>query len=198
MRAQEMGAHMPSAANTSKQQQARTRGRRACRGAGRLGVAAGLVLPLVFVLNAPADTTRPIVKLEIKQGQHFNAVKTATVSSGEPLTVRAVVSDPQGVKSLTVSFPPATADTCTSAGFIQSGSFPIMLPPDKSRSATSGQTKLTASVTIPYPSCHFVEGGQTRTGVPTGHTFTVVLVGRNRSSTPGTEQKKTTLTVTIH
>ena len=97
------------------------------------------------------DTTPPIVKLEIKQGQHFNAVKTATMNSGEPLTVRAVVRDPQGVKSLTVSFPPATADTCTSAGTIFNGSFPIALPPKKVRSTTGLHTKLVTSVDDPIP-----------------------------------------------
>lgn len=189
---------MSSAANTSKRQHAQTRGRWACRDARRLAVAVGLVLPLVFVLDALADTTPPIVKLEIKQGQHFNAVKTATMSSGEPLTVRAVVRDPQGVKSLTVSFPPATADTCTSAGTIFNGSFPIALPPKKVRSTTGLHTKLVTSVTIRYPVCHVTVAGHTMTGAPIGHTFRVVLVGHNRASNPSVNHRKTTLKVTIH
>lgn len=192
------GAHMPSAANTSKRQQARTRGRWACRDARRLAVAVGLVLPLVFVLDALADTTPPIVKLEIKQGQHFNAVKTATMSSGEPLTVRAVVRDPQGVKSLTVSFPQATADTCTSGGTIFDGSFPITLPSKRSHATTSFRTKLVTTVKIPYPTCHIPVSGHTLTGAPIGHTFRVVLVGHNRSSNPSANHRKTTLKVTIH
>jgi hypothetical protein len=170
------------------------RGRRA-RGAA---LAAGLMLPFVFVLQAIAkDTTPPVVKLEIKQGPQWKAVKTATMSSGEPLTVRAVVRDPQGVKSLTVSFPPATSDSCTSAGTVFGGSFPIVLPPDRSRSATSGQTELVTSVTIPYPTCHVVSGGQTLTGEPVGHTFTIVLVGDNRSANQSDNHAKTRLKVSL-
>jgi hypothetical protein len=171
------------------------RGRRA----RRVVLAAGLMLPFVFVLEAVAkDTTPPVVKLEIKQGAHWNAVKTATMSSGEPLTVRAVVRDPQGVKSLTVSFPPATSDSCTSAGTVFGGSFPIVLPPNKSRSATSGQTQLVTSVTIPYPMCHVeVSGGHTETGEPIGHTFTIVLVGDNRSANLSEDHAKTRLKVSL-
>jgi hypothetical protein len=157
-----------------------------------------LGLPLVFVLDAVAkDTTRPIVKFELKQGQHFNTVKTATMSSGEPLTVRAVVRDPQGVKSMTVSFPHATADTCTSGGSIFGGSFPIMLPAKKSVSATGLHSKLVTNVTIQYPLCHVQVAGHTMTGAPVGHTFKVILVGHNRSSNASTNHAKTTLTVTI-
>jgi hypothetical protein len=193
-----MGAYMPSAANTSKPRGTGTRGRRACRGARRLALAASLALPLVFVLDAVAkDTTRPIVKFELKQGQHFNTVTTATMSSGEPLTIRAVVRDPQGVKSLTVSFPHATADTCTSGGTIFSGSFPITLPAKKSVSVTGVHTKLVTNVTIPYPLCHEQVAGHTVTGASVGHTFKVVLVGHNRSSNPSTNHAKTTLIVTL-
>jgi len=157
-----------------------------------------MVLPFVFVVGAMAnDPTPPVVKLEIKQGAHFTAVKTATMTSGEPLTVRAVVRDPQGVKSLTVSFPPVTAQTCTSAGTIYQGSFPIALPPSRSRSTTVLETKLVTRVTIPYPQCHVYVAGHTQTGVPTGQTFVVVLQGHNRSSNPSTNHKKTTLKVTI-
>src|ERR1700750_3113984 len=78
------------------------------RAARRLALVIGLALPLVFAFVAVAkDTTRPIVKFQIRQGQEINTVKTATMTSGEPLTIRAEVKDPQGVKSLTVSFPPA-------------------------------------------------------------------------------------------
>jgi hypothetical protein len=189
---------MPSAANTSKCEGTGSRGRRARRGARRLALGASLVLPLVFVLDAVAkDTTRPIVKLEIKQGQHFVAVKTATMNSGEPLTVRAVVRDPQGVKSLTVSFPQATADTCTSAGTIFNGSFPIALPHKKSLSTAGSHTKLVTSVKIPYPLCHVQVGGHTVTGAPIGHTFRVVLIGHNRSSNPSTNHAETSLKVTL-
>ena len=169
------------------------------RGARRLALAAGLALPLVFVFDAVAkDTTRPVVKFQIRQGQEINTVKTATMNSGEPLTIRAVVVDPQGVKSLTVTFPPATADTCTSAGTIYGGSFPITLPAKKSRSVTGMHTKLVTTVKIPYPQCHVTVSGHTLTGESIGHTFTVVLVGHNRSSNPAKTHAKTTLTVTIH
>jgi hypothetical protein len=170
------------------------RGRRARRAA----LAAGLMLPFVFVVEALAnDTTPPVVKLEIKQGSHWKAVKTATMSGAEPLTVRAVVQDPQGVKSLTVSFPPATSDSCTSAGTVFGGSFPIPLPPNRSRSATSGQTQLVTSVTIPYPMCQADSGGHTVSGEPIGHTFRMVLVGKNRSANPSDNHAKTTLKVSL-
>lgn len=168
------------------------------RAARRLGLAAGLALPLVFAFDALAkDTTRPIVKFQIRQGQEINTVKTATMSSGEPLTVRAVVKDPQGVKSLTVSFPSATADTCTSGGTIFNGSFPITLPAKKSRSVTGVHTKLVTIVKIPYPQCHVTVAGHTMTGESIGHTFTVVLVGHNRSSNPAKNHAKTKLKVTL-
>lgn len=168
------------------------------RGARRLALAAGLALPLVFVFDAVAkDTTRPVVKFQIRQGQEINTVKTATMNGGEPLTVRALVKDPQGVKSLTVSFPPATADTCTSADVIYGGSFPITLPHKKSRSVTGLHTKLLTTVTIPYPQCHVTVSGHTLTGESIGHTFTVVLVGHNRSSNPAKNHAKTTLKVTL-
>jgi hypothetical protein len=193
-----MGASMPPAANASEHRHAGFRGRRRRRHARRLALAMTLLAPFVFALDAFAeDTTPPVVKLQIKQGAHFKAVKAATMSSGEPLTVRAVVRDPQGVKSLTVSLPTATASTCTSAGLIEHGSFPIALPPSKSRSAVGLQTKLVTSVTIPYPSCHFEMAGQTRTGVPTGNKFVIVLEGHNRSSDPTKNHKKTRLIVTI-
>jgi hypothetical protein len=184
--------------NVESQVTSGIRDRRTRRSTRHLAVAVVVAVPLVFVLDAVAkDTTRPVVRLEIKQGQHFKAVKTATMSSGEPLTVRAVVRDPQGVKSLTVSFPSATADTCTSAGTIENGSFPIPLPSKKSRVTTGHKTKLVTSVTIPYPTCHFTLSGHTVTGAPVGNTFTVVLVGRNRSSNASTNHAKTTLKVSL-
>ena len=168
------------------------------RVAPRLALAAGLALPLVFVFDAVAkDTTRPIVKFQIRQGQEINTVETATMSGGEPLTVRAVVKDPQGVKSLTVSFPPATADTCTTAGTIHNGSFPITLPGTKSWSVTGVHAKLVTTVKIPYPQCHVTVSGHTMTGESIGHTFTVVLIGHNRSSNPAKNHAKTTLKVTL-
>ena len=171
---------------------------RARRNTRRLAVAVAAAVPLVFVLDAVAkDTTRPVVRFEIKQGQHFKAVKRATMTSGEPLTIRAVVHDPQGVKSLTVRFPSATADTCTSAGTLQDGSFPIPLPSKKSRVTTAHKTMLVTSVTIPYPTCHFTLNGHTVTGEPVGNTFTVVLVGHNRSSSASTNHAKTTLKVSL-
>ena len=168
------------------------------RGARRLALAAGLALPLVFVFDAVAkDTTRPVVKFQIRHGQEINTIKTATMNSGEPLTIRAVVTDPQGVKSLTVSFPPATADTCTSAGVIYGGSFPITLPHKRSRSVTGVHTKLVTTIKIPYPQCHVTVSGHTMTGESIGHTFTVVLVGHNRSSNPAKNHARTTLKVSL-
>ena len=155
----------------------------------------GAALPFVFVLAAfGKDTTAPVVKFEIKQGSHFVAVKTATMSSGEPLTVRAVVRDPQGVKSLRISFPPVTSNSCTVSNLVYTGSFPITLPHSKSLATTGLHTTLAKDVTIPYPKCE-VLGSPSQTGAPIGHTFSVVLVGRNRSPNSSTNQATTTLKV---
>ena len=191
------GAGMPSVARTPERQPGGTRGRRAFRGVRRAALAAGLVLPFALVFDALAkDTTPPVVKLEVKQGAHFKAVKTATMTSGEPLTVRAVARDPQGVKSMTISFPPVTSSSCTVHDAVYTGSFPITLPPSKSVHATGLHTKLAKNVTIPYPTCQ-VLGAPSQTGNPIGHTFTVVLTARNRSSNSNTNHATTQLKVKL-
>jgi hypothetical protein len=56
---------------------------------------------------------------------------------------------------------------------------------------------LVVSVTIPYPMCHADSGGHTVTGGPIGHTFTMVLVGKNRSANPSDNHAKTSLKVSL-
>ena len=68
------------------------------RAARRLALVIGLALPLVFAFVAVAkDTTRPIVKFQIRQGQEINTVKTATMTSGEGGSVPTVFAPPFGV-----------------------------------------------------------------------------------------------------
>lgn len=189
------GAGAPPATDIGGASPRSIRGRRTCHHARRAALAVGVVLPFVLVLDAVAkDTTPPVVKLEIKQAGHYHGVKTATMSSGSPLTVRAVARDPQGIKSLTISFPPVTSSSCTVNGAIYTGSFPITLPPSKSVHTNSLHTKLVKGVTISYPTCE-VPGSPTQTGEPIGHKFTVILVAHNRSSNSSINNATTKLKV---
>ena len=189
------GAGVPPATNTGEVSPRSVRGRRAPAHARRAALAVGVALPFLLVLDAVAkDTTPPVVKLEIKQAGHYHAVKTASMSSGVPLTVRAVALDPQGIRSLTISFPPVTSSTCTVNGAIYTGSFPITLPPSKSVHTASLHTKLVKYVTISYPTCE-VLGAPTQTGEPIGHKFTIILVAHNRSSNSSINNATTKLKV---
>ncbi len=169
-------------------------GRRQARGAA---VLVGVALPFVFVLGALAsDTTPPVVKFAVKQAGHYKVVKSTTISDGEPLTLRAVAEDSQGVRKLTISFPPVTSSSCTVGGAIYTGSFPITLPSSRSVSTSGVHVKLVKDVAIPYPTCE-VPGNPSQHGFPIGHAFTVVATAINRSSNSSVNQATATLKVKI-
>ncbi len=147
----------------------------------------------------PNDSTPPTVVIKAKQNNVYAPATSVDLHAGQQVDVMAIVSDPDGVRSLSLQFSGGTASHCTVGSTVYSGSFPISLPSGMQQTLqgdASSQvlTQLPLLATVNDPTCKPL-GGQE--GRPIGHTITVQAAGTNWSSNPQNSSASATLQIHI-
>ncbi|MGO8865896.1 MAG: hypothetical protein ACLQME_05265 [Alphaproteobacteria bacterium] len=153
----------------------------------------------------PNDMTPPSVVIKVKgpDGQYAPASTATYSASGGRLDLMCIVSDPQGVQAIQLSFL-GNSDSCLVGGSPISGSYPIAgLPGPLQQSLVpnaQGQvpTELPLLATISSPLTCEVLGNPSQTGAPVGAQFIVQCTGQNWSSNPQVQGASATLTVSVN
>ncbi len=161
---------------------------------------AAIALTVSFGCNKskidPNDSSPPTVQIKVKNssGQYEVATKTATL--GDRLDLTCVVSDPQGVKSLDLTFSETPANECTVGSTLNNGSFWIPLPANQSQTL---QGDSSGNVIDTLPMFATINGAtctvNNQTGVPHGFVITVTCKGTNWSSNSQNNSATAKLTV---
>ena len=153
----------------------------------------------------PNDKTPPsvVIKVKGKDGQYAPASQASFSASSGRMDLMCIVSDPDGVQAIQLSFL-GNSDSCLVAGgTVFSGAFDIQgLPGNLQQSLVAnaqGQvpTELPMLATISSPLTCKVFGNPTQIGAPVGAQFTVQCTGQNWSSNPQVQGASTTLTVSV-
>jgi hypothetical protein len=156
------------------------------------------------VIN-PNDKSLPGVEIKVRGANNqYEVVSTASLaaSSNDQLELMCIVTDPDGVKSITVTFS-SGADHCTlSSGAVYDGAFTIKTVPSTLSQTLQGDasqnvlTKLPMLATLRGPfTCSVPSNG---TGTPYGDQIKVTCIGQNWSSNAAKSTAQTTLTVSLH
>lgn len=146
-----------------------------------------------------ADSTPPKVEIKVKINNQYVPKSTFdSHASDEPIDLMCVVTDPEGVRSIDLSFTGGTASACTVGSTFFNGSFPVSLPGplhQELQGDSSGQvlTTLPMLATVGPFTCKV--GGQE--GRPIGHTVTAVCDGKNWSSSAANSSAEAKLDINI-
>jgi hypothetical protein len=171
-----------------------------------LATLAGLIILLAGCQKTtpnPNDTTPPQIEIKIQMPDNQYQPATDVDYLGEPINVMAIVTDPDGVKSIKLYYTNTTSSTCTTLdGAVCEGSFPISVPGPIEQTLqgdSGGQviTKLPLLVTINGQfdcNCNVVEDGA---GKPIGHVLKLRCEGQNWSSNPQYSTAQKDLNITI-
>ena len=153
----------------------------------------------------PNDMTPPsiVIKMKGPNGQYAPASAASFSAGSGRLDLMCIVTDPEGVQAIQLSFL-GNSDSClVDGGTIISGSFDIQgLPGNLQQSLVpnaQGQvpTELPMLATISSPLTCKVLGNPTQIGAPVGAQFTVQCTGQNWSSNPQVQGASATLTVSV-
>jgi len=149
----------------------------------------------------PGDSTPPQVEIKVKINNQYVPKSTLdSHSSDEPIDLMCVVTDPEGVRSIDLSFTGGISSSCTVSGTIFNGSFPVSLPGPLHQDLqgnSSGQvlTTLPMLASLGPFTCKPLGGQQE--GRPFGHTVTAVCVGKNWSQVAGKSTTQAKLDIHI-
>jgi len=152
----------------------------------------------------PNDMTPPSVVIKVKgpNGQYAPASTATYSASGGRMDLMCIVSDPQGVRAIQLSFL-GNSQSCLVGSAPISGSYPIGgLPGALQQSLVpnaQGQvpTELPLLATISSPLTCEVLGNPSQTGAPVGGQFIVQCTGQNWSSNPQVQGASATLAVSV-
>jgi hypothetical protein len=161
----------------------------------------GLLFPgCPQVTPNPGDSTPPQVEIKVKINNQYVPKSTFdSHQSDEPIDLMCLVTDPEGVRSLDLSFTGGTSSHCTVGSTVFNGSFPVSLPGPLHQDLqgnSSGQvlTKLPMFADLGPFTCKPL--GQPE-GRPIGHTVTAVCVGKNWSQVAGNSSTQAKLDINI-
>jgi hypothetical protein len=150
----------------------------------------------------PADSTAPKVEIRVK-GSDGQWVPQSAVNSGdEPVKVECLVSDPEGVRSISLEFSGSTSDNCTVGGTPFNGSFHLILPSSQTQDL-QGNAQGEVLTVLPLfadvgPFTCTVSSQQPPNGRPIGHVVTATCTGKNWSSSAQNQSAQAKLKITVH
>jgi hypothetical protein len=159
----------------------------------------------------PNDMSPPKAEIKVRgsEGPYIAMSSTnLSVSSSEGLDLLCLISDPDGVKSVRLSFS-ADVDSCTVGGTIYSGGYSISPPVPSTLAQTLegdpsenvlNKLPLFAAVRGPF-TCNVphppAPGPGPSQGAPYGSKIIATCSGHNWSSNPGASSAQTTLTIRL-
>jgi hypothetical protein len=150
----------------------------------------------------PADSTAPKVELKVKDNNGQWITQSAVSISDESLNVECIVSDPEGVRSISLDFSGATSDSCTVGSTVFNGSFHLSLPAPQTQDL-QGNAQGEVLTVLPLfanvgPFTCTVPGQQPPNGRPIGHVVTATCTGKNWSSSAQHQSAQAKLKITVH
>jgi hypothetical protein len=149
----------------------------------------------------PNDSSAPTVVIKIKgnDGQYAPATQVNLSVSGS-LDLMCQVEDPQGVKSIALSYN-GIGDACTVDSTPYNGSYPITPLPAPAQQELQGDSSGNVITSVPLFAqlkgpfhCNVSSAGQ---GSPYGQEIKVNCTGKNWSSNNAVNTKQATLTVKL-
>jgi len=165
-------------------------------------LAASLFQGCKTVKPNPADSTPPKVELKVKDNNGQWVTQSTASISAEALNVECIVSDPDGVRSISLTFSGATSDSCTVGSSVFNGSFHLSLPAPQTQDL-QGNAQGEVLTVLPLfanvgPFTCTVPGQQPPNGRPLGHVVTATCVGKNWSSSAQHQSAQAQLKITVH
>ncbi len=150
----------------------------------------------------PADASKPVVEVLVKQGDGQYAVANqTTLTSGGQAKVLCRVRDPQGVKQARLSFQGGSSGSCTVGSSVFNGSFPLQPPPPSPMVQNIGGADGKAPTTVPLfadvADAKCTVFGQPQPGRPLGHVIVAKCEGTNWSSNPANQSASAQLQIQV-